>query len=129
MAKHILTYNLERVTTIPYGSRLQADGSRSGSGLNRDRDIVCSIWKHIAGYNPAESSCVGSGTHRKHYGRKIKKYHYLPLLDDRNVNDQGIDATGAYISNGNLYGSSKDIGYISGKIPTLTEHGGRSLAA
>jgi len=61
----------------------------------------------------------------KHYGKKIKKYLYLPLLDDRNINDQGIDATGATISNGNLYGSSKDIGTITGKMPTLTEHGGR----
>ncbi|RLF06888.1 MAG: N4-gp56 family major capsid protein, partial [Thermoprotei archaeon] len=61
----------------------------------------------------------------KHMGKKLKKYLYLPLLDDRNINDQGIDATGATITNGNLYGSSKDIGSISGKIPTLTEHGGR----
>lgn len=61
----------------------------------------------------------------KHYGKKIKQYLYLPLLDDRNINDQGIDATGATISNGNLYGSSKDIGTIVGKLPTLTEHGGR----
>ena len=61
----------------------------------------------------------------KHYGKKIKQYLYLPLLDDRNINDQGIDATGATIANGNLYGSSKDIGTIAGKIPTLTEHGGR----
>ena len=61
----------------------------------------------------------------KHFGKKIKKYLYLPLLDDRNINDQGIDATGATIANGNLYGSSKDIGTIVGKLPTLTENGGR----
>lgn len=61
----------------------------------------------------------------KHYGKKIKVYHYLPLLDDRNVNDQGIDAAGATIVDGNLYGSSKDIGTITGKLPTLTETGGR----
>ena len=61
----------------------------------------------------------------KNYGQKIKKYHYLPLLDDRNINDQGLDATGAVIANGNLYGSSKDPGVISGKLPTLSETGGR----
>ena len=61
----------------------------------------------------------------KNYGQKIKKYHYLPLLDDRNINDQGLDATGAVIVNGNLYGSSKDPGVISGKLPTLSETGGR----
>lgn len=61
----------------------------------------------------------------KHFSKTIKKYHYLPLLDDRNVNDQGIDASGASISNGNLYGSSKDVGTIAGKMPTLSENGGR----
>ncbi|WVI66563.1 hypothetical protein pVco7_gp117 [Vibrio phage pVco-7] len=62
-------------------------------------------------------------------GKTIKKHHYIPLLDDRNVNTQGIDATGATTggknTNGNLYGSTKDIGIIEGKLPTLTEIGGR----
>jgi len=61
----------------------------------------------------------------KHYGKTIKVFEYIPLLDDRNINDQGIDATGATISDGNLYGSSKDIGTITNKLPTLTENGGR----
>lgn len=61
----------------------------------------------------------------KNFGKKIKLYHYLPLLDDRNINDQGIDASGATIANGNLYGSSKDVGTISGKLPALSEAGGR----
>ena len=61
----------------------------------------------------------------KHFGKTIKVYEYVPLLDDRNINDQGIDATGATIANGNLYGSSKDIGTITNKLPTLTENGGR----
>lgn len=61
----------------------------------------------------------------KHYGKTIKVYQYVPLLDDRNVNDQGIDATGAVADDGNLYGSSKDIGTITTKLPTLTENGGR----
>ena len=84
------------------------------------------------------------------------------MLDDRNVNDQGIDAAGvtlvvgqwsawdaagiqqgsAYASEalartaagaggtvapngGNLYGSSKDVGVITAKLPTLSETGGR----
>lgn len=143
----------------------------------------------------------------KNMGKKIKKYHYLPLLDDRNINDQGIDAAGVTITNamyyvtlprailqvanagkaaaaaaiqdnldgvtavagadgsggaglanitvtgvnpfrvstlakaqaivnlgigaqmqqgsGNLYGSSKDVGTINGKMPVLGENGGR----
>ena len=61
----------------------------------------------------------------KNMGKTIKRYHYLPLLDDANINDQGIDAAGATIANGNLYGSSKDIGVIPGKLPVLSETGGR----
>ena len=61
----------------------------------------------------------------KHYGQRIIRYIYVPLLDDRNINDQGIDATGAVITDGNLYGSSKDIGKITDKMPVLSESGGR----
>lgn len=61
----------------------------------------------------------------KNSGKEIKLYHYIPLLDDENINDQGIDATGAKIVDGNLYGSSKDIGSIPAKMPTLGETGGR----
>jgi N4-gp56 family major capsid protein len=106
----------------------------------------------------------------KNMGKKIKKYHYLALLDDANINDQGLDAAGAVIvagtfdaflangtrktngtgansdgsyanlaaaqtaagvggsaikNGGNLYGSSRDVGAITGKLPTLTETGGR----
>lgn len=142
----------------------------------------------------------------KHFGKKIKRYQYIPLLDDQNLNDQGIDAAGVTIlatdyfvrlpnpitvanaskaalvtaindnasgtvatagadgsgggatalititgprtikvttagkattiegfnigavkqqGSGNLYGSSKDVGSISGKLPALSETGGR----
>lgn len=137
----------------------------------------------------------------KHYGKEIKLYHYLPLLSDANINDQGIDAAGLTVpvektiitfqgthyndkngyfsvgsgadsaaattaaqakavslwtslgftnaayatmkaaviaagwkvddaqaavpNTGNLYGSSKDVGTITGKLPLLSETGGR----
>lgn len=61
----------------------------------------------------------------KHMGKTIQVYEYIPLLDDRNINDQGIDAQGVTIAEGNLYGSSRDVGTISSKLPTLTENGGR----
>lgn len=138
----------------------------------------------------------------KNMGKTMRKYHYLPMLDDANINDQGIDAAGATISSsqyevtlpglvqsyvveadataavnavtaveagvsvksgtatpwtvtnsklvlvkttaalsaavvaavpnaravqgsGNLYGSSKDVGTIAGKMPVLSENGGR----
>ena len=61
----------------------------------------------------------------KHFGKTIKVHEYVPLLDDRNVNDQGLDASGAAMVNGNLYGSSKDVGTITSRLPVLTENGGR----
>ena len=69
----------------------------------------------------------------KHFGKEIRFLVYVPLLDDRNLSDQGIDANGAVLTGasganpgyGNLYGSSKDIGKITDKIPALTENGGR----
>lgn len=30
----------------------------------------------------------------KHYGKELKVFYYVPLLDELNVNDQGIDANG-----------------------------------
>ena len=105
--------------------RIYGDGTNSsiGNQLNTfyyDKKALIEIAKEQFYGQLADTTSMP-----KHYGKTIKKFHYLPLLDDRNINDQGIDATGATITNGNLYGSSKDIGSISGKIPTLTEHGGR----
>lgn len=60
-----------------------------------------------------------------HFGKTIKVYEYLPVLHDSNINDQGIDANGVTTANGNLYGSSRDIGTITGKLPHLSENGGR----
>ncbi len=107
----------------------------------------------------------------KNYGKTIRKYHYIPVLDDRNNNDQGIDASGvvievddwrlmspagvmdpiaavttpayttkalaeveaetngtgqvAFLYSGGLYGSSKDVGVITSRLPALSEEGGR----
>jgi N4-gp56 family major capsid protein len=61
----------------------------------------------------------------KHYGKTIKVYEYVPLIDARNLNNQGIDATGTPYDDGNIYGGSKDIGVITTKFPAITEDGGR----
>ena len=66
----------------------------------------------------------------KNTGKKIKRNHVLPILDDRNINDQGIDAAGVIGSSGknpkgNLYGSSRDAGTVVDRFPTLTENGGQ----
>lgn len=36
----------------------------------------------------------------KNMGKKITQFLYLPLLDDRNLNDQGIDAAGVTVDSG-----------------------------
>lgn len=61
----------------------------------------------------------------KHFGKEIKVHEYIPLLDDRNNNDQGIFADGVTTGLGNLYGSSKDVGTITDALPILREEGGR----
>ena len=108
--------------------RIYGDGTNSSIGpqLNTyyyDKKALIDVVKEQYFQQLADTTSMP-----KHYGKTIKKYHYLPLLDDRNINDQGIDATGAYISDGNLWGSSKDVGSIASKLPTLTEHGGRQAA-
>lgn len=157
------------------------------------------------------SPLADAKTMPKHFGKELKVFYYVPLLDDLNVNDQGIDAngvarvTGTFTvtyppvvevldagaaaavaaindnvnsatgtaevvaatggdgpsgathtlitltdrvvhyaneadadtaiaaagagvkqeNNGSLYGGSRDVGTILGKMPTLTEQGGR----
>lgn len=61
----------------------------------------------------------------KNTGQRIKATIDIPVLDDRNLNDQGIDARGVQTRNGNFYGSSRDIGRVLGALPSLTEEGGR----
>jgi N4-gp56 family major capsid protein len=61
----------------------------------------------------------------KNMGKTMTVYEYVPLLSDKNTFNQGIDAAGVATVNGNLYGSSKDIGTIVDRLPTLTENGGR----
>lgn len=51
----------------------------------------------------------------KHFGKTIKRYHYLPLLDDANINDQGIDAAGAIINQS----VSVPITMADGSIPNI----------
>ena len=71
------------------------------------------------------SQLADTKTMPKNSGTEIKQYRHIPVIDDRNIGGQGIDATGAAYANGNLYGSTTDIGKISDKFPTLGELGGR----
>lgn len=61
----------------------------------------------------------------KNQGKAIKQYRYMPLVDDRNRGDLGLNASGVRYANGNIYGSSNDVGVVSAGMPTLGELGGR----
>ena len=61
----------------------------------------------------------------KNMGKAIKQYRYIPLIDDRNRGDLGLNAQGVKYANGNIYGSSKDVGLVSNALPVLGELGGR----
>jgi N4-gp56 family major capsid protein len=69
-------------------------------------------------------------TQPKNTGKKIKTYRVRPILHDDNINTQGIDMDGNSGQNsknpdGNLYGSSRDIGVIKERMPVLGEVAGR----
>lgn len=61
----------------------------------------------------------------KNMGKAIKQYRYVPIINDSNTNEMGLDAQGSKYVNGNLYGSTTDIGLIVDKMPLLGETGGR----
>ncbi|WP_395147149.1 N4-gp56 family major capsid protein [Moraxella atlantae] len=71
------------------------------------------------------SQLADTKTMPKNQGKQIKQYMYVPVIDDRNKGGWGLDARGVRYENGNLYGSSKDVGYIADRFPVLGEQGGR----
>jgi N4-gp56 family major capsid protein len=60
----------------------------------------------------------------KHMGKTIKRYHYMPLLDDANINDQGIDAAKAIVNQQ----SSIVVTMKDGEIPDIPPYYGRSVS-
>jgi len=59
----------------------------------------------------------------KNMGKKIKRYHYLPLLDDANVNDQGIDANGVTVDN-DYVETSIVVRMVDGAVPDIPPYYG-----
>ena len=59
------------------------------------------------------------------HGKTLKVHKTLYILDDANVNNQGLDASGAVTTNGNLYGSSRSVVDVSNGLPLLSEGAGR----
>lgn len=90
--------------------------------LNRKAIIEAVKYSHFSKLSSVQNQPAG-------YGKTFTKYRYYPLLSDLNQNLQGIDASGAALTGagggnpgyGNLYGSSRDFGTITAKIPLVTE--------
>lgn len=61
----------------------------------------------------------------KNMGKKIKRYHYLPLLDDANINDQGIDANGVG-SDDDYVETSIVVTMSDGTVPDIPPYFGRA---
>jgi len=81
---------------ILYGTG--SDSSISGAGATQFNTFEYKRKALIETAKAEYFSMLGdTETLTKHYGKTIKKYHYLPLLDERNLNDQGLDASGTAI--------------------------------
>lgn len=159
--------------TLPNGQVYGGTGTNPGSTIGNQLQTHFYQKKALVDLQKEKyfSQLADTTNMPKHMGKAIKRFHYVPMLDDRNVNDQGIDAAGAILDAtkyyvfeggalvpdatiagnstgfatealalaavtdattqvvtsgyGNLYGSSKDIGTVQGKLPALSETGGR----
>jgi len=85
------------------GQRMYGDGTDSSVGTQLQdfyyiRKALIELQKEIYFTPLADVTAMP-----KHFGKKIKRYHYMPLLDDRNINDQGIDAKGALLQAAKFY--------------------------
>jgi N4-gp56 family major capsid protein len=76
----------------------QIYGATDGSTSSVGSQIRTDFYKRKALVEAVKESYFGqmaSVTNMpKNFGKTIKLYHYMPILDDRNMNDQGIDASG-----------------------------------
>ena len=61
----------------------------------------------------------------KHFGKTMKRFHYLPILDDRNINDQGIDAQGVSQASGFI--ANKTVAKYTLEVKAPTDGGGQKI--
>ena len=97
-------------------------------------------WKRKALIDTAEVEYFGQlgdpETLSKHFGQTLKKYHYIPMLDERNLNDQGIDASGTAVLfqrtltvTGTLVGTLTSPVVLAGSVYSVTGTGVTAAAA
>ena len=114
-------------TTASNGANVRVDALREKAIRAAKRDIIF------------EQLCDDQ-TMPLNYGKTLKVHKTLYILDDANVNDQGIDQNGnpqtgsshvlphdpgAIPGAGNLYGSSRSVVDVSNGMPMLAEGAGR----
>lgn len=77
---------------LEYNDPINGDESGIGSQIRTD------LFKRKALVEAAKERYFGQiadvTAMPKNTGKTIKQYHYLPLLDDANINDQGLDGSG-----------------------------------
>lgn len=106
----------------PPGTPSDIGSQRVVEYLNRKAIIEAVKYSHFSKLSSVQNQPAG-------YGKTFTKYRYYPLLSDLNTNLQGIDANGAALTGagggnpgyGNLYGSSRDFGLVTAKIPYVSE--------
>jgi N4-gp56 family major capsid protein len=110
-------------TETPGGTASTIGAQEVVKYLNRKAIIEAVKYSHFSKLSSVQNQPAG-------YGKTFTKYRYYPLLSDLNTNLQGIDANGVTLlgagsaSNagyGNLYGSSRDFGLVTSKVPYVAE--------
>lgn len=106
------------VTTSSNGANVRVDALREKAIRAAKKEIIF------------EQLCDNQ-TMPLNYGKTLKVHKTLYILDDGNVNDQGLDqdgnvpAVGDANEFGNLYGSSRSVVDVSAGMPMLAEGAGR----
>jgi N4-gp56 family major capsid protein len=105
-----LLYNDPGTTASSIGSQIRTD--------NYIKQALIEVKKDVYFGALADTTAMP-----KNAGKKIKRFHYVPLLDDANINDQGLDANGVVGEFECVLVVSKADGSIP-KLGTLRTSGG-----
>ena len=108
------------------------DGVNSSNGSNVRLDALREKAIRMAKKDIIFEQLIDKQTMPLNYGKTLKVHKTLYILDDGNVNDQGLGpdgvkpGTGLPNENGNLYGSSRSVMDVSAGMPMLAEGAGRA---
>ena len=83
---------------LPDSGQVYGTGSNSSVGTQLRTDFIKKKVLQEAAKETVFGNLASVEEMPKHFGKKLKMYHMLPMLSDANINDQGIDASGATIT-------------------------------